>query len=359
MDIVYKFEESLKLDFDNLDSESILDTNLRGSVGETHRSASYDNVTVSFLDLESLVEDMDNARDFHQIGEWHRLVALLESPYLSTHHKSLVAWCIGTAIKNTDEFQQWIMEAPTGGELYAAQPSATPLHLLLQLLVNSTVSVDAWDSYGETVNTADPQMVARLEVDLQNKILYALSAASSNQPVIQMAMHQFRYENTSFAEELLELLEGPVLQELKTTSLERVRKIWNLVLDLIEYTLDASDFAAEHPELHHKQLALTRTVYCHPTWEHFIKDHLSMASEGTYIDPALVKHQQQLLEQECVDTAVVDGKDSDGDTSDSSGKTVDVEAEVATVMKRRKSMLSSVMRTLARIDDVHSQLCQR
>ena len=49
-------------------------------------------------ELEALVDDVDNARDFHTIGGWPVLVELLES-----HHSSAVqaaaAWTIGTAVK--------------------------------------------------------------------------------------------------------------------------------------------------------------------------------------------------------------------------------------------------------------------
>jgi hypothetical protein len=291
-------------------------------------------------------------------GEWWRLVALLESPYVSTHHKSLVAWCIGTAIKNTDSFQQWMIESPdtsAGGGLHTVDASAAPLHLLLQLLFNSTVDVDEWDKYGESVNTADPEMVNRLETELQNKILYALSSACSNNAPVQVALHQYMYQNNSFISEIVELLQGPVLQELKTVSLERVRKIWNVVLDLVEYSVDAGKFPETVSDI---SVATIRSAYCSADWGVLLSDHLEMASAGSSTDPAVLKLQEQQLEQECVQTAVLNqGKDASSSEQASPFDEQNPSSGVALVMKKRKNLLSGIQRSLVRLQDSLQSLC--
>jgi hypothetical protein len=50
-------------------------------------------------ELESLLCDIDNARDFHTIGGWPILLSLLSTEQ-PIEIKTLVAWCIGSAIKN-------------------------------------------------------------------------------------------------------------------------------------------------------------------------------------------------------------------------------------------------------------------
>jgi hypothetical protein len=68
MNNIYTFVASSKEVYEHPEKEGNLDNNLRGAVGEETHDARYDNVTSSLLNLESLVEDVDNARDFHQIG---------------------------------------------------------------------------------------------------------------------------------------------------------------------------------------------------------------------------------------------------------------------------------------------------
>lgn len=350
MNTIYAFVADSQSVYEHPEQEGNLDNNLRGSVGEVSHSEKYDNVTSSLLNLEYLLEDMDNARDFHQIGEWDRLVALLESPYMSSHHKALVAWCMGTAIKNTDTFQEWMIEAPE------ASVSASPLHLLLQLLFNSTVDVDDWDKYGESVNTADPEMVNRLETELQNKILYALSSASSNNSPVQKSLLEYIYQNNTFEVEMIELLNGPVLHELKTVSLERVRKIWNLVSDLVEFALDKkSDVDVDANGT--ASVPLIRSIYCSSAWDMLVSDHLEMASADSSTDAVAVRYQEQLLEQECVQTAIMN-QEKGVDTVGSNSNTISVGADdVALVVKKRKNLVAGAHRTLLRLQDNLQLLC--
>lgn len=86
------------------------------------------DIISALRDLEYLLSDVDNARDFHTMGGWSILVALLDE---NVHHsipmseddardeevlvlvdevRALGALCIGTAVSNLDEFRSWALE---------------------------------------------------------------------------------------------------------------------------------------------------------------------------------------------------------------------------------------------------------
>lgn len=106
------------------------------------------NIVEALEDLEFQLTDLDNARDFYKMGGWPLLVSLLtdsihglgyaleeelrltnstdinvpirlskeQIEYLEQYQKvswkiqGLAAWCIGTAVKNTDEFHSWALD---------------------------------------------------------------------------------------------------------------------------------------------------------------------------------------------------------------------------------------------------------
>eukprot|EP01038_Epipyxis_sp_PR26KG_P009566 gene9566-12884_t len=72
-----------------------------------------------FHDLESVLTDIDIARDFHTIGGWKLFHSLLQQysskdESVSDQDKRMVvtmsAWCIGTAVKNSYDYQLWTLE---------------------------------------------------------------------------------------------------------------------------------------------------------------------------------------------------------------------------------------------------------
>ncbi|RYH26705.1 hypothetical protein EON65_14095, partial [archaeon] len=84
------------------------------------------------VELEKMLGDIDNARDFYTMGYWPVLISALRSDnndYESSHTenkartsnnnkiRSLAAQCIGTAVKNSYDFQLWLIEdlRKTGG----------------------------------------------------------------------------------------------------------------------------------------------------------------------------------------------------------------------------------------------------
>ncbi|GMH83412.1 hypothetical protein TL16_g09589 [Triparma laevis f. inornata] len=59
-------------------------------------------------ELEYLLSDMDITRDFYILGGWPTLINLLSHPDPSI--LDLALHCVGTAVKNTGEFEPWILE---------------------------------------------------------------------------------------------------------------------------------------------------------------------------------------------------------------------------------------------------------
>lgn len=78
-------------------------------------------VEETLKELEYLLSDIDNARDFHTLGGWPLLASLLLSE--DTSVRALAAWAMGTAVKNTMEFRPWTTQLLPDG--------STPLALLL------------------------------------------------------------------------------------------------------------------------------------------------------------------------------------------------------------------------------------
>jgi hypothetical protein len=144
------------------------------------------SIIVSVLrDLEDQLVDLDMARDFHTLGGWPVLVALVtddahqpqfwqQSPNqtdtsteTASHVRSIqahAAWVLGTAVKNTGEFAPWALEELTlGNESSIASQTITTtstLRVVLDQFLASTL----------------PQETSPALEQLQVKTLYALGS---------------------------------------------------------------------------------------------------------------------------------------------------------------------------------------
>ncbi|KAL7504733.1 hypothetical protein ACHAXN_002304 [Cyclotella atomus] len=90
---------------------------------EGEETVKADDIIECLRDLEYQLSDIDHARDFHTLGGWPYLVALLHEPVhmicdaqsptdraLMYEVQSLAAMAIGTAIGNLGEFRSWALE---------------------------------------------------------------------------------------------------------------------------------------------------------------------------------------------------------------------------------------------------------
>lgn len=72
-------------------------------------SATEDAVIGALADLEDLLSDIDMARDFHTIGGFPTLAAMLRDSQPESV-REMAAWAIGTAVKNEPGHQLWVLE---------------------------------------------------------------------------------------------------------------------------------------------------------------------------------------------------------------------------------------------------------
>jgi hypothetical protein len=98
--------------------------------------ASQTALSDALLDLEDHLSDMDMARDFHTLGGWQPLTALLQ-PHQPSDVREKAAWAIGTAVKNAPEFQKWVLEQ------HSELDGATALQQLLQCAVQGEGEVSS------------------------------------------------------------------------------------------------------------------------------------------------------------------------------------------------------------------------
>jgi len=90
----------------------------------TNSSSSANNIIEALRDLEFQLSDVDMARDFHTLGGWPYLIALLDDTLHGGHDdddndeiqalvdeiRALAATTIGTAVSNLGEFRHWALE---------------------------------------------------------------------------------------------------------------------------------------------------------------------------------------------------------------------------------------------------------
>eukprot|EP00984_Skeletonema_dohrnii_P030192 scaffold21476_cov88-Skeletonema_dohrnii-CCMP3373.AAC.3 len=91
----------------------------------TNSSSSANNIIEALRDLEFQLSDVDMARDFHTLGGWPYLIALLDDTLhgddtvnddndeiraLVDEIRALAATTIGTAVSNLGEFRHWALE---------------------------------------------------------------------------------------------------------------------------------------------------------------------------------------------------------------------------------------------------------
>lgn len=128
-----------------------------------------EDILVEILtELESLVSDIDNARDFHTIGGWNTVVPLLDDDEPASI-RALAALVIGTSIKNDYDFQLWTMGPISYTTRDGSIKSACALDRLLEMLQRASKPVSEED-------------------ELQRRVLYGLAAAARGNPDVQSAL---------------------------------------------------------------------------------------------------------------------------------------------------------------------------
>eukprot|EP01040_Poterioochromonas_malhamensis_P003833 gene3833-4095_t len=165
------------------------------------------------VDLESLLTDVDNGRDFHTIGAWPDLTSFL-SPSLPLSTRSRAAWAIGSAMKNSYDYQLWTLEPVS---LTHPPSNTTCLQLLLNMFQQSSLLVTSAkpsDAFYDDV------------IDFAKRTIYALSSAIRGNIDVQDAIQSHSLD--IFYLTLHSFLSTPSIP----TSI--TRKIFSLMSDLLD-----------------------------------------------------------------------------------------------------------------------------
>lgn len=173
--------------------------------------------------LESLLDDVDNARDFHTIGAWPTLLSFLR-PEQPLPVRAVAAWAVGTAVKNTYDYQLWTLE---GWEIPTTATTA---------MEGSTVSsfVSCLDLLVQALGSAPT--ATNEQYELQKRALYALSSAMRGNMDVQNALLGMPIpsaDGTSVEVRYVHYLHLLATQHAQTP-VELVRKVWAAAADLLE-----------------------------------------------------------------------------------------------------------------------------
>lgn len=275
-------------------------TTLAGKL--VNSSASDDEVVFHLQELEQLLSDIDNARDFHTIGGWPALTSLLPGAHKrpesetggggqdrSLAVQTMAAHCIGTAVKNDYDFQLWVLEEAGGGEVKREEDKdregevevtrggRTVLDLLLSALHETchriiTMTADAEDGVSGTrtgseteTGTGEGIGLKTKELDeldgMQRRLLYALSAAVRGNLDVQAAVSPPSPSEGGEGEKEMSGRSHPPFVNLLKTCVEEPalsvgvkRKCWHIVSDLLdEMVYIRHDVAQEYASMQQQQ----------------------------------------------------------------------------------------------------------
>jgi hypothetical protein len=161
-----------------------------------------EDLSNSLVVLESLLSDIDNAKDYYTQGFWRDLVAGLSDDRPIAIRLG-VAWVVGTAVKNSYDYQLWTLES--------YDTSASCLDLLLSAL----------DNIHAAATDRDP-----VEYDeLYKKVLYAISSATRGNVDVGDAIMN---HSSLFLDKLVHIVASG------SFSRELTRKVWTFVSDMLE-----------------------------------------------------------------------------------------------------------------------------
>jgi hypothetical protein len=254
-------------------------------------------VSAALIDLDSILGDIDNSRDFHTIGGWPTLVGML-APAYSDEHRAMAALAVGTAVKNSYDFQLWSLEKvyeegkkvevdvtslfkdPNAPEVVRmsldelkgllASNKKSAIDLLVEVLWEraSSVVLSPRNFCNSTNYGYDDSLLRRS--------LYAISAASRGNPDVQEALLEmspplnslaYPVHNSSFMW-ALETLSSPCTVD----SIEVPRKVWAFIDDMLderEYArvtlLNSPDMTADMID-QLQSLELIGDKFCSASW---------------------------------------------------------------------------------------------
>jgi hypothetical protein len=203
------------------------------------------SIVHSLVLLESLLADVDNARDFHTIGGWAVISSIFQNTETPIRVKSAIALCVGTAVKNSYDYQLWVLEA--------SNSTLAPVHspLIFALVVTLEKEAEWLIANMYSPNAGEEELVAR--TGMVNNLLYGVFSATRGNPDVQESLQDTHRQQTGTASTLVSSLHalGELLLATEKTSPHAVlqsgngsqvhktntaiaRKIWGFASDMID-----------------------------------------------------------------------------------------------------------------------------
>ena len=261
------------------------------------------DISNALEELETTLADIDNARDFYTIGGWPVLVSML-SKEQHPDHRTRAAWAIGTAIKNSYDYQLWVLEVskshPTGSGDRGSDGSSC-LQMLVEML----------------------DLTYQNSEEMQRRALYALSSAMRGNADVQEAL--LLHDNKASSSSLF-LSQLTHMASKNFTSQEIPRKIWSLVSDMLqEAAYVRGELAAELARLpdnsimkmQAESLHMMGDYMCSTTWANLASTTLrrlgANALSAAPLRATLVSVLQTAAEifEQCPEELIVVGKIAD------------------------------------------------
>ncbi len=188
-----------------------------------------------FEELESLLTDIDNARDFHTIGAWPYLISHLHRNQ-PDRVRAMTLWCVGSLVKNSYDYQLFLLEP-----------------LKFQIIRNNSGKIEEYETNTlEMILTTLEESVSRLAFleterveereiiyDLIKKSLYALSSALRGNIDIQERIITTA-SSMSSSMSSLNSLHSSIYRLLNPTNIsitipsDVTRKAWSLLSDTLD-----------------------------------------------------------------------------------------------------------------------------
>lgn len=183
---------------------------------------------VALQELASLLDDVDNARDFHTMGGFVVLAQVLAPDHLdvvSDEERGLAALAIGNSVKNQYEFQLWVLDK----ERVATQDTVAEMSEDDRNLASSKASPYKYDY--PTLLSSLLRLLETGSDQSRRSALYAVSAAARGNLDVQAALR----DHLVAADPVVDIdASALLLQRFDDGSAELRRKIFAFVSDMLE-----------------------------------------------------------------------------------------------------------------------------
>ena len=295
------------------------------ALSSTLRNTSHTEDSVlqeTLKELEFLLSDIDNARDFHTIGAWPILVSMLDKKY-GVETRARAAWAIGSAVKNSYDYQLWTLErfqperisnssgineteigattTPAVGSdeitTMVALPEPSCLEMLVDIIWESAERLSQTNNVGCRVLGSDAESIGYDH--LLRRTLYAVFTSARGNPDVQDALLAIDINEQSFGDvfqtsnsnisssssssilantstnsKFVHALEALLVSQptCAVESLEVPRKVWAFVSDVMdewEYakgTLLKSDQLTAEMKVALEALPMIGEKFCNVRW---------------------------------------------------------------------------------------------